>query len=93
MASAKGTITFKNASAFNTSVYTVAANGKEAFVIELSPDQSSQQETVEGQVWIVQDKDTGRQVGTVTGKAGDQTYEIRFRRSRDTPDQTRGGGG
>lgn len=93
MSAAKGTITFVNASMFDASVYTVDENGKEAFVVDLSPDQSSKQDTIAGQAWIVKDKDTGRQVGTITGKAGDQTYEIRFMRDRGTPEQTRGGGG
>jgi hypothetical protein len=93
MPSAKGTITFVNASMYLTSVYAVDGNGKETFVIDLSPDQSSKQDTAAGQAWIVKDKDTGRQVGTATGKAGDQTYEIKFMRGRDTPEQTRGGGG
>ncbi len=92
MPAAKGTITFVNASVFKASVYAVDENGNEAFVVDLSPNQSSKQDTVAGQVWIVKDKDTGRQVGTATGKAGDQTYEIKFRRGRGEPEQTRGGG-
>lgn len=93
MSSAKGTITFTNASIFPASVYVLDENGNETFVVDLSPKQSSKQETADGQDWIVKDKDTGRQVGTATGKAGDQTYEIRFRRGRGEPDSTRGGGG
>ncbi|MCI0695512.1 hypothetical protein L0337_26335 [candidate division KSB1 bacterium] len=93
MPSAEGTITFVNASVFDASVYVLDENGNETFIVDLSPDQSSKQATVAGQVWIVKDKDTGRQVGTATGKAGDQTYEIKFRRSRGEPEQTRGGGG
>lgn len=93
MPSVKGTITFVNVSVFDASVYAVDAKGHEAFVVDLLPDQSSKQNTVTGQAWIVKDKDTGRQVGTATGTAGDQTYEIKFQRGRGEPEQTRGGGG
>jgi len=95
MPSEKGTITFVNVSdfIFDASVYVVNENGKETFVVELATRQSSKQDTVAGQVWVVKDKESGQQVGTVTGKAGDQTYEIKFGSGRDTPDQTRGGGG
>lgn len=95
MPAAKGTITFVNASdfLFDARVYVLDENGKETFVIELPPRQSSKQDTVAGQVWIVRDKESGQQVGTVTGKAGDQTYEINFGSGRDTPGSTRGGGG
>lgn len=93
MPSETGTITFVNASAFNASVYVLAGNGNETFVVDLSPNQSSKQNTVAGQVWIVKDKDTGQKVGTVTGKAGDQTYEIKFRRGRGGPEQAGSGGG
>lgn len=93
MPSVKGTITFVNASRFEASVYAVEATGIEALVVDLLSGQSSKQDTVAGQVWNVKDKGTGRQVGTVTGTAGDQTYEIKFQRGRGEPEQTRGGGG
>jgi hypothetical protein len=93
MSAAKGTITFVNAGVFDASVYVLDENGNETFVVDLSPNQSSKQETVDGQAWIVKDKDTGRQVGTATGMAGDQTCEIKFKRSRGEPESTKGGGG
>jgi hypothetical protein len=93
MPSAQGTITFVNASLFGASVYALDENGNEKFAVALSPNQSSRQNTVAGQVWIVKDKDTGQQVGTATGKAGDQTYEIKFRRSRGGPEESGSGGG
>lgn len=93
MSAAKGTITFVNASMFPASVYVLDENGNEKLVVDLSPNQSSKQDTVDGQAWIVKDKDTGRQVGTATGMAGDQTCEIKFQRGRGEPEQTRGGGG
>jgi len=93
MPSAQGTITFVNASAFGASVYALDENGNENFVVDLSPSQSSKQDTVAGQVWVVKDKDTGQQVGTAMGKAGDQTYEIKFRRSRGGPEPAGSGGG
>jgi hypothetical protein len=92
---AKGTITFVNASdfIFDASIYAVDENGKETFVVDLPPRQTSKQDTVAGQVWIVRDKESGQQVGTATGKAGDQTYEIKFGSDRGEPESTRGGGG
>jgi hypothetical protein len=95
MSSEKGTITFVNVSdfIFDASVYVLDANGNETFVVDVLPRQSSKQDTFAGQVWIVKDKESGQKVGKVTGKAGDQTYEIRFGDGRDTPDSTRGGGG
>lgn len=94
MPSAAGTITFVNVSAFlfDARVYSVDGNGNETFVVELPPHQSSKQDTAVGQAWVVRDKESGQKVGTVTDKAGDQTYEIKFGGGRDTPDQTRGGG-
>lgn len=94
MPATTGTITFVNASAFrfDARVYAVDGNGKENFIVELPPHQSSKQDTALGQVWIVRDKVSGQQVGTVTGAAGDQTYDIKFGSGRDTPGQTRGGG-
>jgi len=94
MPSAKGTITFVNVSdfIFDASVYVVDENGNETFVVDLPPHQSSKQDTVAGQVWIAKDKETGQHVGKVTGKAGDQTYEIKFGSGRDVPESTRGGG-
>ncbi len=95
MAATSGTITFANVSAFrfDALVYAVDVGGKENLVVELPPQQSSQQNTALGQVWIVRDKVSGQQVGTVTGAAGDQSYEIKFGSGRDTPGQTRGSGG
>jgi hypothetical protein len=49
--------------------------------------------TSDGEVWSVIDKDTGQQVGTVTGTNGEQTYKIKFRRSRGEPVRSGGGGG
>ena len=93
MPSTKSSINFINASAFDASIYVVDAGGNETHVVDLSPAQSSKQETFEGQIWVVKDKDTGQQVGTVTGKVDDQTYEIMFLRGRGAPEQAGGGGG
>ena len=69
MSASKGTITFVNASVFGASVYVLDENGNEKLVVDLSPNQSSKQDTVDGQAWMVKDKDTGRQVATATGMA------------------------
>jgi hypothetical protein len=87
MADANGSIKFVNASKFVASVYR-----GDAFVIDLAPGKSSTQDTAEGQVWIVKDKDTGRQVGTVTGTNKHQTYNIKFGRGRGGPESSGGGG-
>ena len=86
MPTAQGSITFVNASKFVASVYR-----GDVFVIDLAPGKSSTQNTAEGQAWIVKDKDTGREVGRVTGTNGHQTYTIKFGRGRGEP--TKGGGG
>ena len=86
MAAAMGSITFVNESKFAASVYR-----GDTLVIDLAPGQSSKQDTAAGQVWIIKDRDTGRQVGTVTGTDGDQTYKIKFGRGRGEPTQSGGG--
>lgn len=95
MPSTKGTITFVNASdfIFDASVYVLDENSNETFIVDVPPHQSSKQDTVAGQVWVVKDKESGQQVGTVTGKAGDQTYEIKFGSGRGGPEQSGSGGG
>jgi len=87
MPDAKGNIKFVNASKFVASVYR-----GDAFVIDLEPGKSSTQDTADGQVWIVKDKDTGREVGRVTGTNGHQTYTIKFGRGRGEPGAGGGGG-
>ncbi len=88
MPAPQGSITF-----VNESVYVVSVHRGTALVIDLAPSESSKQSTVEGEVWSVIDKDTGQQVGTVTGTNGEQTYKIKFRRSRGEPVRSGGGGG
>jgi hypothetical protein len=92
MPAAKSSITFVNASEFEASVYVIDDGGKETFVIDLAPGKSSSQNTTKGQVWIVKDKETGTQVGTVTGKSGKQTYKIKFGRGRGEPTPSGTGG-
>jgi len=86
MPTATGSITFVNTSKFVASVYR-----GDTLVIDLAPGKSSKQDTAEGQVWIVKDKDTGRQVGTVTGTNKHQTYTIKFGRGRGEPGTSGGG--
>jgi len=87
MPTAEGSIKFVNASKFVASVYR-----EDVFVIDLAPGKSSTQDTADGQVWIIKDKDTGRQVGTVTGTNGHQTYTIKFGRGRGEPGSSGSGG-
>jgi len=87
MPDAKGSIKFVNASKFVASVYR-----EDVFVIDLAPGKSSKQDTADGQVWIVKDKDTGREVGRVTGTNEHQTYSIKFGRGRGGPESSGGGG-
>ncbi|MFQ5633118.1 MAG: hypothetical protein ACE5I1_30490 [bacterium] len=86
--SANGSIEFWNKSEYDAGVYTLDNKGKEKFVVDLGPDNSSTQSTASGQNWIVKDKETGEQVGSVTGSESYQLYEIKIKRSggRGTPD-------
>ena len=112
MSSVKGTITFVNVGMYDAYVYALDENGKESFVINLPPNQSSKQDTVDGQVWIVKDysgaqmlpvtggkvyiritDSAGREVDTVTGKAGDQTYQIEISHIRFGGPEPAGSGG
>ena len=88
MPTAQGSITF-----MNESVFVVSVQRGNALVIDLAPTESSVQSTAEGEVWSVIDKDTGQQVGTVTGTNGEQTYKIKFKRSRGEPVRSGSGGG
>lgn len=87
MSNSQGSIAF-----VNESVYEVSINRGGDFVIDLAPKQSSTQNTAPGDVWTVIDKGTGQQVGTVTGTDGDQTYHIKFKRSRGEPIKSGAGG-
>jgi hypothetical protein len=93
MPAAKGTIKFVNASEFDASVYVLDERKNEAFKVDLAPGESSVQDTAEGQVWIVKDKETGREVGTVRGTTDRQTFEIKFKRGRGEPVRSGSGGG
>jgi hypothetical protein len=86
-----GSIKFVNVSAFEASVYVLDGNGNATFVVDIAPNNSSDQNTAAGQVWVAKDKGTGREVGRVTGTDGHQTYNIKFGRGRGEPSQ--GGGG
>jgi hypothetical protein len=87
-----GSIKFVNASAFDASVYTLDDGGNATLVVDLAPNTSSDQNTTAGQAWVAKDKDTGREVGKVTGTSGHQTYRIEFKRARGEP-QSSGAGG
>lgn len=87
MSNAQGRITF-----VNQSRYEVSINRGSNFVIDLAPKLSSTQNTAVGDVWTVIDKGTGQEVGKVTGTDGDQTYNIKFKRSRGEPIKSGSGG-
>ncbi len=93
MPSESGTITFVNLSEFEAGIYVQDENGDEAHVVDLMPGQSSEQETVEDEVWIIKDKELDQQVGTAYGTSGQQTHEIKFRRGRSGPEASGSGGG
>ncbi|MGH7495088.1 MAG: hypothetical protein ACREOO_22180 [bacterium] len=88
MPTAPGSIMF-----MNESVYVVSVHRGNVLVLDLAPTESSVQSTVEGEVWSVIDKDTAQQVGMVTGTNGEQTYRIKFKRSRGEPVRSGSGGG
>lgn len=89
----KGSIEFWNKSEYDASVYTLQNNAKEKFVVDLEPDASSTQSTAVGQKWIVKDKETGKQVGSVTGTESYQLYEIKIKRGKDKSGPEKSGGG
>lgn len=70
----QGSIEFWNVSEVEVSVYKVAG---EQHVVDLAPDESSVQTTSPGEKWIARDKATGVELGSVTGTATQQLYEIK----------------
>lgn len=81
----KGSIQFYNVSEFDASIFKVDGKKNETHVIDLVPQASQKEETFSGEMWIVRDKETGQQMGSVTGTASPQRYEIKILRSRGAP--------
>ena len=71
-----GSIEFWNVSEGEVSVYRLR-DGSEQHVVDLAPDASSVQATFAGEKWLARDKATGVELGSVTGTAGQQLYEIK----------------
>lgn len=78
---ANATIKFENTSRENTaSIYLMDDENNEVYVGDVSPSESSEQNTDLGDEWIVKAKSNGSEIGSVTVTSNGQTYKILWSR-------------
>ena len=87
-----GSIEFWTFSEIDVSVYVLDDGNNETFVADLGPDASSTQSTAPDQKWIVKEKSTGKTVGSITGTASYQLYEIKVKKEAGGKSGPKSGG-
>ena len=81
-----GTIVFINESSFEASINALDENGNETEIAVIGPGEESQQETEDGQRWVVKNSANGSVLKEVVGTNGYQECTILTPRSG--PDST-----